>query len=151
MSKFRFLIFVLVFFIFNSCKEFKDVEVTGVKSFRLTKVGSDGIEGEVILGIKNPNSTGFSIYPSEFDIVYTGIKLGKARLHKRVHIDGNAEKLYVFKLKTSLKDMNLMDVMGMVSMKDMGKIEVRGTLKAGKFYIKKRIPVNFTENIGLGG
>ena len=125
--------------------------MTGVKSFRLTKVGTDGIEGEVIIGIKNPNNIGFSIYPSEFDIVYTGIKLGKARLKKRVHIDGNSEKLYVFKLKTSMKDMNLMDVMSMVSMKNLGKIEVRGTLKAGKFYLKKRIPVNFSENIGLGG
>ena len=125
--------------------------MTGVKSFRLTKVGTDGIEGEVIIGIKNPNNIGFSIYPSEFDIVYTGIKLGKARLKKRVHIDGNSEKLYVFKLKTSMKDMNLMDVMSMVSMKNLGKIEVRGTLKAGKCYLKKRIPVNFSENIGLGG
>ena len=151
MNKFRFLIFIGAFFLFNSCKEFKEIEVTGVKSFRLTKVGTDGLEGEVILGIKNPNSTGFSIYPSEFDVTYSGLKMGKARLHKRVHIDPNCEKVYVFKLKTDLKDMNLMDVLGIVNGGKLGQIQVKGNLKAGKFYIKKHFPVDFSEKIGLGG
>lgn len=137
--------------IFISCKEFKEIQVTGVKSFRLTKVGTEGLEGEVILGIKNPNTHGFSIYPSEFDVTYSGIKMGKARLHKRVHIDANCEKNYVFKLKTDLKDMNLMDILGLLNGGKLGKIEVKGDLKAGKFYIKRRFPVDFSEKIGLGG
>lgn len=125
----------------------------GVKSFRLTKVNSDGLEGEVILGIKNPNPQGFSIYPSEFDVVYSGIKMGKARLYKRVHIAGNSEKLYTFKLKTSLQDMNLMDVMGLLGGGGgkLGNIEAKGNLKVGKFFIKKRVPVDISEKIGLGG
>lgn len=153
MNKVYLIFFSIFIFLFNSCKEFKEVEVTGVKSFRLTKVNQEGIEGEVIIGIKNPNSNGFSIYPSEFDITYSGIKMGKARLFKRVHIDGNSEKPYVFKLKTSLKDMNLLDVMGLMGGGGgkLGNIQVKGTLKAGKFYIKKRIPVDFSEKIGLGG
>lgn len=151
MNKSWFLIFTSFIFLFISCQEFKDVEVTGVKSFRLTKVGGDGIEGEVIIGIKNPNSFGFSIYPSEFDVTYSSMKMGKARLYKKVRIDGNTEKAYVFKLKTNLKDLNLMDVLGLVSGGKLGKIEVKGTLKAGKFYIKKRVPVDFSEKIGLGG
>jgi LEA14-like dessication related protein len=96
MSKFRFIFFLLGILLFNSCKEFKEVEVTGVKSFRLTKVSADGIEGEVILGIKNPNDYGFSIYPSEFDITYSGMKMGKARLYKLVRIEGHSEKAFVF-------------------------------------------------------
>jgi len=150
-NKFRFIFFLFGLLLVNSCKEFKEVEVTGVKSFRLTKVSADGIEGEVILGIKNPNDYGFSIYPSEFDVTYSGMKMGKARLYKKVRIEGNSEKPYVFKLKTDLKELNLMDVLGMVSGGKMGKMEVKGTLKAGKFYIKKRIPVDFSEKIGLGG
>lgn len=150
MNKFKFLILFFVSVLFNSCGEFKELQVSGVKSFRLTKVSAEGIEGEVILGIKNPNPRGFSIYPSEFDVTYSGIKLGKARLYKRVHIDANCEKMYVFKLKTDLKDMNLMDIMGLTNGK-MGKMEVKGDLKAGKFYIKKRFPVDFSEKIGLGG
>lgn len=151
MNKSLLLIFASFIFLFISCKEFKDVEVTGVKSFRLTKVSGDGIEGEVIIGIKNPNAYSFFIYPSEFDVTYSGMKMGKARLYKKVRIDGNTEKVYVFKLKTNLKDLNLMEVLGLVSGGKIGKIEVKGTLKAGKFYIKKRVPVDFSEKIGLGG
>lgn len=151
MNKFRFLICLCALCFLNSCEEFQEIKVSEVKSFRLTKVGTDGIEGEVILSIKNPNSKGFSIYPSEFDVTYSGIKMGKARLYKRVHIAGNSEKMYVFKLKTDLKDMNLMDIMGLVSGGKMGQIQVKGNLKAGKFYIKKRFPVDFSEKIGLGG
>ena len=150
MFKIRFILLTVIIFLFNSCKEFKEVEVTGVKSFRLTKINAEGIEGEVILGIKNPNAAGFSIYPSEFDIVYSGIKMGKARLYKRVHIDGNSEKPYVFKLKTNLKDMNPMDIMGLLGGGKLGKIEVKGNLKAGKMYLKKRFPVDISEKIGLG-
>lgn len=150
MNRFRILILICSAILLNSCKEFKEVQVTGVKSFRLTKVSGNGIEGEVILGIKNPNAYGFSIYPSEFDVTYSGMKMGKARLYKKVHIDANTEKPYVFKLKTNLQDLNLMDVMGLVSGGKLGKIEVKGTLKAGKFYLKKRIPVDFSEKVGLG-
>ena len=151
MIRFRFLIFVFAFFILNSCKEFQEVQVTGVKSFRLTKVNSEGIEGEVILGVKNPNEKGFSIYPSEFDVVYSGINLGKARLYKRVHIDGKSEKLYTFNLKTSLKDVNLVDAMGLLGGGKMGNIEAKGNLKVGKFLIRKKVPVNISEKVGLGG
>ena len=77
--------------------------------------------------------------------------MGKARLNKRVHIDPNCEKIYVFKLNTDLKDMNLMDIMGLLNGGKLGKIEVKGDLKAGKFFVKKRFPVNFSEKIGLGG
>lgn len=148
----KFLVFISAFSIllFVSCKEFQQVQVTGVKSFRLTKVGTEGIEGEVILGIKNPNDKGFSIYPSEFDVTYSGIKMGKARLYKRVHIASDSEKLYTFKLKTSLQDMNLMDIMGLLNGGKLGNIEAKGNLKVGKFYIKKRVPVNISEKIGLG-
>ena len=151
MRKFCILFCVFGFLLFNSCKEFKEVQVTGVKSFRLTKVSANGIEGEVILGIKNPNDYGFSIYPSEFDITYSGMKMGKARLYNKVHIEGNSEKAYVFKLKTDLKELNLIEVLSMVSGGKMGNIEVKGILKAGKFYLKKRVPVDFSEKIGLGG
>jgi LEA14-like dessication related protein len=151
MNRFRSLILIFFAVFFNSCEEFQELQVSGVKSFRLTKVSAAGIEGEVILGIKNPNSRGFSIYPSEFDVTYSGIKMGKARLYKRVHIDANCEKMYVFKLKTDPKDINLMDMLGLVNGGKMGKIEVKGNLKAGKFYIKRRFPVDFSEKIGLGG
>ena len=139
-------IFVLTFF---SCKEFKEAKVTRVESFRLIKVSTEGIEAEIILGIKNPNKIGFSIYPSEFDVIFSGINLGKAKLYKRIHINGNSEKTYVFKLKSSFQKFNFMDITNLLSGNKMGMVAVKGDLVAGKFYLKKRFPVNIREKADL--
>lgn len=144
---------VFVFFllgIISSCNDFKEAEVTGVKGFKIKKMNTEGIDADVILGVKNPNSIGFSIYPSEFDITFSGVNLGKAKLKKRVHIDANCEKPYVFELKSTFKDINLLDLTKLLSGSKLGQMEVKGELKAGKFWLKKSFPVNHTEKIGFG-
>lgn len=147
---------IRIFFIFlllgiiSSCKDFKEAEVTGVKGFKIKKMNTEGIDADVILGVKNPNSIGFSIYPSEFDITFSGVNLGKAKLKKRVHIDANCEKPYVFELKSTFKDINLLDLTKLLSGSKLGQMEVKGELKAGKFWLKKSFPVNHTEKIGFG-
>lgn len=144
------LLFLISLLVLNSCKDFKEAEVTGVKGFKIKSLNTEGIEAEVILGVKNPNSIGFSIYPSEFDISFSGVNLGKAKLKKRVHIDANCEKPYVFELKSTFKDLNLLDLTKLLSGSKLGLMEVKGDLKAGKFWLKKSFPVNHKEKIGLG-
>jgi LEA14-like dessication related protein len=134
----------------SGCKEFKEAQVTGVKDFKLTKMSKEGIEADVIIGIKNPNDIGFSVYPSEFDVTVAGIRVGKAKLYKRVRIKAHAEKDYVFKLRSSLKDINIMDISNLAT-KKRGVIELTGDLKAGKLFVKKRFPVNIREKIDLSG
>ena len=149
MKSFIYLIFGIFVLTFLSCKEFKEAQVTRVESFRLIKVSTEGIEAEIILGIKNPNNIGFSIYPSEFDVIFSGINLGKAKLYKRVNINANSEKPYVFKLKSSFQKFNFMDITNLLSGNKMGMVEVKGDLIAGKFYLKKRFPVNIREKADL--
>jgi len=43
----RACILLLVLGFFFSCKDFKEVQVTGVKGFRITKVGVNGIEATI--------------------------------------------------------------------------------------------------------
>lgn len=139
----RIICILLSMLFITACKDFKEAECTGVKGFKVNKIDMSGIDADIILGIKNPNSIGFSIYPSEFDVAISGVGLGKAKLSRRVHIDANAEKDYAFNLKSSFKDMNMMDVMKLVNSGGLqGTITVKGDLKAGKFYLKKKFPVN---------
>lgn len=138
--------FLLALF-FSSCKDFKEAECTGVKGFKINSINMSGLDADIILGIKNPNNVGFSIYPSEFETNLAGIGLGKAKLKKRVHIDANTEKDYTFNLKSSFKDMNMLDIMKLVNSGGAGKIQVKGNLKAGKFYLKKNFPVNVSESL----
>ena len=143
-----FLILLITIFT-SSCMEFKEVTVTGVDSFKINKIDTKEMQAEIKLMIKNPNNSSFSIYPSEFDIVYGGIHLGKAKLYKRVHIDSNSERAYSFELKSNLGGLNFLDVTKILSGNNLGKLEIKGDLKAGKFYLKKKFPINFSDKVSL--
>lgn len=127
----------------------QEIRVTNVNNFSLQKMSLQEIEGDLQLTIKNPNTVGFSIYKSEFDIIYGDVKLGKAKLHKRVHIGANTEKVYTFKLRSTPENMNLMDVLKLVGNASSGMIRIKGELKAGKLFIKKTYPVDYAERINL--
>jgi LEA14-like dessication related protein len=143
------VIFILFVCLITGCKPFKEAECTGFKGFTMNKIDMKGLDADIQLGIKNPNSIGFSIYKSEFDVIFNGIYLGKAKSVKRVHIDANSEKTYSFNLKSDFKNVNIMDVMKLASGGGSGQIQVKGNLKAGKFYLKKSFPVDEKERISL--
>lgn len=146
----RLLIFIIsVSMFFISCKEFKEITVTNVDSFYMNKITTEQIEAEVNVKINNPNNTAFSIYPSEFDVMFSGVRLGKAKLNKRVHIEGKTEKVYTFKLNSKISEMNPLDALRLMNLDNLGKIDVKGELKAGKFYLKKKFPVNYTDKVKL--
>lgn len=132
----------------GSCKNFKEVQCTGVQGFQVNRIDTKGLDADIMLQIKNPNNTGFSIYRSEFDVIFNGINLGKAKLTKRVHINANAEKTYPFNLKSDFKNINLADIMKLINgVSGRGMVEVKGDLKAGKLFIRKKFPVNIKERI----
>lgn len=143
----KILFWLLPVLLIASCRSFKEAEFTGVKGFKVNSINLQGIDADVILGIKNPNNVGFSIYPSEFDIKLMGVGLGKAKLKKRVHISANTEKEYSFRLKSDFNEMNMMDVLKLVNAENFGTIQVKGNLKAGKFYLKKNFPVDVKESL----
>ncbi len=146
--KYKVFIIIASLFLF-SCREFKEIKVTSVEGFYLNKLTTEKIEAEIQLKIDNPNSVGFSIYPSEFEVVFSGIRLGKAKLSKRVRLNAGSEKVYTFKLNSNLSELNPLDALRLLNMENLGKIEVKGDLKAGKFYFKKKYPVNYTDRVKL--
>ncbi len=143
------LILILLIILIPSCRNLQETTVTGVDQFYVNKINTEGIDANLNLKIKNTNSFGFSIYPSEFDIVYNGMHLGKAKLNKRVHIDGNTERVYSFNLKSNLSDLNIFDVLQLLNAENKGKIEIKGDLRAGKFFFKKKFNVNYTDKVEL--
>ncbi len=151
MKLIKFLVPLILIFtlIFVSCKDFKEVQCTGVKGFKINKINAQGIDADIILGVKNPNKMRFAVYRSEFDVMYNGVNLGKAKLSKKVKIEGNAEKNYNFNLKSKFKEANPMDIMKLINGGGKGFVEVSGDLKAGKFYLKKKYPVKVKEKVDM--
>ncbi len=141
---------VLIFLLsLVSCRPFEDISLKSVDGFYLKKLTKDGIDSELKLNIQNPNKVGFTIYPSEFDIVFSGVKLGKAKLDKKVKIKGNSEKTYAFNLQSNLSDLNLLDIAKILNIENLGKIEVKGDLKVGKMLIRKEDPVNYIDKVKI--
>ena len=70
-------------------------------------------------------------------------------MYKRVHIEAKARKAYAFSLKSDFKGMNFMDLTKLIGGKMSGNIEVKGTLVAGKFLIRKKYPVDVKEKFSL--
>ena len=54
-----------------SCKSYEEIKVTQVEGFYMDKITTEKLEAEIKLKINNPNSVGFSIYPSEFEIIFS--------------------------------------------------------------------------------
>jgi LEA14-like dessication related protein len=150
-ARFSVISFILaVLLVFTSCRDIKEVQCTGVKGFKVNKLDTKGVDADILLGIKNPNSFGFSIYRSAFDVSYSGIYLGKAKLAKRVHIKGNAEEVYSFNLTNDFKNVELGDVMKLLNGAIFkNTIEIRGDLRVGRVFISKKFPVEIKEKVKL--
>ena len=100
-----------------------------------------GIEGEIMVTIKNPNNMGFKVFRSKADIMYGEMKLGKAKMVKKVRIPPNSSAEYTFVLKGDLKDVSMAELPSLLMGKNK-QMEIKGYIKAGKWYYKKRFPIN---------
>jgi LEA14-like dessication related protein len=120
-------------------------QITGVK---VKKITNQGVEMEIGMKIDNPNSYGFNVYRSSFQIKLNGTDLGKARLAKREHVKAHSNDVHTFLVTTSFDQLlkgGLPEVIGMFSRKN-SELEIKGNLKAGKFLLRKKIPIDRKQN-----
>jgi LEA14-like dessication related protein len=89
------------------------------------------------------------VYRSSCDVYYGDTYLGKARIKKRIRIPGNSNKQHIFNLKGKFKNVSLADATKLLSGKSQS-IELKGYIKAGKFFYKKKFPINQKQKISLG-
>ena len=136
-------IFLLVsgLLMFSCISEFKEVSISSINDFKVTKLTANGIEGEIKVTINNPNTVSFKVFRSKADIMYGDVKLGKAKLVKKVKIPANSSAEHTFILKGNFKDASMSDIPGLLMGKNK-QMEIKGYIKAGKWYYKKRFPID---------
>ena len=108
-----------------------------------------GLNAVVSLRIKNPNTVRFCIYSSNFDVYYNGIPLGRAKTKNKVQIDPSCEKEYSFRIMGSFKNIGLQEVMRIIGNAGNAQLQIQGNMKAGKFFFRKKFPVDVKESVGL--
>lgn len=149
MKKYFFLF--LCSLLLSSCAEFQEVTFSGLESMKLIKVSQQGAEAEMVVKIKNPNKSAFTIYKSDLDVTLNGITGGKAHLSENVKIKANCEQTYTFIIRSDFSSISLGDLPKLLSLAKSKNIKVglKGDLKVGKFLVKKSYPVEMSESIPL--
>jgi LEA14-like dessication related protein len=136
------VLFVIIGLIQQSCiSEFKEISVSRINGFKVTKMAASGIEGEINVTINNPNTTNFKVYRSRADIFYGDMKLGTAHIAKKVKVPANSSVDHTFFLKGDLKNVSMTSLPSLLMGKNQ-RIEIKGYIKAGKWFYKKKFPID---------
>ena len=154
MKKVIFILFTISTFLFSSCgEEFQEVTFSGIENIKVIKLSKEGVDAEITAKIKNPNTSSFTVYKSDFDATINGINSGKARLTDNIKIKSKSEQNYVFKIHSDFSNMNMTDLPKLISMamSKNFKIELKGNLKVGKMFLKKEYPISISRNVPLDG
>lgn len=99
------------------------------------------VEGEINVTITNPNNTSFKVYKSKADIYIGDTKMGVAKIKKKVKVDPNSSVEKNFILSGSLQGLNFGTLSGIMGGKS-PVVQIKGYIKAGKWYYKKKFPVD---------
>jgi LEA14-like dessication related protein len=145
----RFLTGILIFSVIALCSscigELKEISINNINNFKVTKMDLKSMEGEINVSINNPNSKSFKVYRSKATVFVGGNKLGTAKIIKKVKIPANSSVDNTFVLRGDFKELNFATIANIT----MGKpaVEIKGYLKAGKWFYKKKFPIDQKQKI----
>ena len=143
----------IIFFILSlySCLEYKEVEVVDIIEVGVKDISTQGVDVEVAMQVKNPNSYNINIVDSDLNLFLKGNKMGTATIKDKVTLKKKSNAVYRFTLQSSFKDIGLGGlpvIMGLISQSSM-EVQILGDIKAQAKGISKRIPIDFTEKVKL--
>jgi LEA14-like dessication related protein len=147
--RFSTLIFSLLFI--SSCDEYKDVTISGVENVKVVKLDKTGIELELSVRVKNPNSMGFTIYKPDMDAIINDVPVGKLKVSRKIHVKANSEDLHTFTVSTDFSKLSMSDAAKMLSLlySKNATLAVKGTIKVGNLFYRKTFPVERKQKIQL--
>ena len=128
---------------FNSCITYKEIEFNGVRDVGIGSLNSQVIPIELMVNINNPNNYNIKITRANLDIYLEGKHFGKSEIKDKIVIVKKEEKNYSITLETSKSKIgkSLFSSISMLFGKSIS-LEVKGTVTAKAFGIKKKFPIH---------
>ena len=146
----KLLLVFTILLLFTACKTTQPVSVTGIEDVKLSSITQKKIELEFSLKINNPNSFGFYIYKSEINVKLNEMSLGQAHLKQKVFIKANSEGTYTFVVNSnSPNTITGAATILSLTLKRSALIDLHGKIKAGRFPVIKKLPVDFKKEVSL--
>ena len=149
MKKIIQILFIVPLFFISACDEYKDVSISGVENVKLIKLDKTGIELELSVRIKNPNSMGFNIYKPNLDAMINGVAVGKLKVNRKIHVNANSDDLHTFTVSTDFSKLSMEDAGKMLSLAltKSGSLSVKGKIKVGNIFYRKTFDVERNQKI----
>ena len=147
----NFLLIFLPFLFLISCKPIQPISISGVNDVKVEEVSLTRIKLNVGMKIKNPNAFGFKIYPSTINFKVNGIDMGPGRITKRTRVKANSEDIRTFYIEADLSKSGIaMNKIIELAKSRSVNIEAKGDIKAGRFFYRKKFPIDVKQRINLG-
>ena len=146
----RFFFLSIIALLGVSCN-MQPIEIGKVESTKIISLNQKGIEVELGVKIKNPNGFGFKIYESDLNVTVNGTPMGKAELKNNVKIKANSDEVHLFTIKSNFSNL-LSGGLGALFTLSQSKsldVAVKGEIKAGNFFMKKKYPVDLKQTISM--
>lgn len=134
-----------------SCTDIQPLSITGIDKPQVNQLSTAGIDAELGMKINNPNKMSIVVFPSEFEATVNDISVGKVKLYKKVRIKMKSDKVENFRVKSDFSKLGFNDIGKIIPIVTSGtaKIYLKGNIRAGKWFFKKKFPVEFTKTISL--
>lgn len=134
-----------------SCKNYEQVTIGKAEGMKLLDYSQKSIKAQVGIKIKNPNRFGFGIYKSSLQINLDGADVGEAKLSKKVRVKPTSDDVHYFNFEADLSKLSPLDYAKLIGMAQKRSVNatIKGELKVGNLFYKKKIPVNITQRIDL--
>ncbi len=145
------VVYFLLSIAFFSCAEIQPVTMSGVENVQLKKLSNEGVEFDFSMKIKNLNNMRITVFPSSFDATINGMNVGKIKLSKKVRIKANSDESPVFHVKSDFSKLGVEDIANVISLvgSKRADISLKGDVKAGKWYYKRKFPIDMKKTISL--
>ena len=139
---------ILICLVLNACSSFKEVEFKGVENVSFGQQVDSEIPLIFDVRINNPNQFNILLKKGVVDVFFNNQFLGKSTLSNKITIEKNKETVYPIVINTSFSNLSkaaLSSLGVLLGNKLILKIDGKIVVKA--FIIRKKIDVNFTEEI----
>lgn len=144
-SKIQLIAFIALVTVLTSCG-FQQPAFRKYEGFDMGKMDAQKVSFTIKASVYNPNWYGLKVKPSSLEISTSDGKLGVLHLDEKINMKGRKETSLSVPMHIDLEKGIMMKLMSF-SLRDSIKINMKGDVRGGVFFITKKIPVEFSRNV----
>jgi LEA14-like dessication related protein len=142
-----------IVFLMGGCIPEDPVELRKLEQIKFRNISKEGISLDIVALIENKTAYKFKVSDAHLDIMLNQVSIGKVRLKEDCIIKRKSSQPYTFNVETKYSDLLAGGIASLVNLAFKKKIRCscKGWIEAGKWGVKRKIPVEFDEEVDFEG